>query len=237
MRSSSSISSISEPPSRLASAGIASTAMDVSHSSDESKVLIINTGGTINMIFSQQGYVPEPYFLTETLHSQHRFHDPLEESLFSHSSSLEGYRRWSSNSGKNSPTGTTFGSREPSPSRGGARSYSHQALTLPVRSCRPIGLPEHLAPQMDRVISRQPVCRKVIEDIYEAQLPTLVTPRSSGPGGSSKRIRYAVLEVRSKFTMHTDAADVNTSGILCSTVVTLRFKVHAQPKHQHVSCF
>ncbi|KAL1939127.1 hypothetical protein VTO73DRAFT_10168 [Trametes versicolor] len=168
--------------------------MDVSHSSDESKVLIINTGGTINMIFSQQGYVPEPYFLTETLHSQHRFHDPLEESLFSHSSSLEGYRRWSSNSGKNSPTGTTFGSREPSPSRGGARSYSHQALTLPVRSCRPIGLPEHLAPQMDRVISRQPVCRKVSEDIYEAQLPTLVTPRSSGPGGSSKRIRYAVLE-------------------------------------------
>ncbi|OJT14926.1 60 kDa lysophospholipase [Trametes pubescens] len=168
--------------------------MDVSHSSDESKVLIINTGGTINMIFSQQGYVPEPYFLTETLHSQHRFHDPLEESLFSHSSSLEGYRRWSSNNGKNSPTGTTFGSREPSPSRGGARSYSYQALTLPVRSCCPIGLPEHLAPQADRVPSRQPVCRKVTEDIYEAQLPTLVTPRSSGPGGSSKRIRYAVLE-------------------------------------------
>ncbi|KAI0636433.1 L-asparaginase [Trametes polyzona] len=167
--------------------------MDVSHSADESRVLIINTGGTINMIFSQQGYVPEPYFLTETLHSQHRFHDPLEESLFSHSSSLEGYRRWSS-SGKNSPTGSAFGSREPSPSRGGAHSYSYQALTLPVRSCRPIGIPEHLAPHTDKVLPRQPVCKKIKEDVYEAQLPTLVTPRSSGPGGSSKRIRYAVLE-------------------------------------------
>ncbi|KAI0647560.1 L-asparaginase [Trametes meyenii] len=167
--------------------------MDLSHSADESKVLIINTGGTINMIFSQQGYVPEPYFLTETLHSQHRFHDPLEESLFSHSSSLEGYRRWSS-SGKASPTGHSFASREPSPSRGGAHANPYQALTLPVRSCRPIGIPEHLAPQADKVLPRQPVCKKVSEDVFEAHLPTLVTPRSTGPGGNSKRIRYVVLE-------------------------------------------
>ena len=143
------------------------------------------------MIFSQQGYVPEPYFLTETLHSQHRFHDPLEESLFSHSGSLEGYRRWTSG-GKASPTGATFTSREPSPSRGGAR---YQSLTLPVRSSRPIGVPEHLAPSAEKLIPRQPVCKKISEDVYEAQLPTLVTPRSSGPGGNRKRIRYAVLEV------------------------------------------
>ncbi|KAI0374654.1 L-asparaginase [Pilatotrama ljubarskyi] len=167
--------------------------MDVSRSSDESKVLIINTGGTINMIFSQQGYVPEPYFLIETLHSQHRFHDPLEESLFSHSSSLEGYRRWSS-SGRNTPIASGLGSREPSPSRGGTRGYSYQGLTLPVRSCRPIGIPEHLAPQTENVLPRQPVCKKVSEDVYEAQLPTLVTPRSTGPGGNSKRIRYVILE-------------------------------------------
>ncbi|KAI1791688.1 asparaginase-domain-containing protein [Ganoderma leucocontextum] len=167
--------------------------MDLSGSSDESKVLILNTGGTINMIFSQQGYVPEPYFLTETLHSQHRFHDPLEESLFSHSGSLEGYRRWSNN-GKASPTGATFASREPSPSRGGFRAQVYQSLTLPVRSSRPIGLPEHLAVSTEQVIPRQPVCRQISEDVYEAQLPTLVMPRSSGPGGSRKRIRYAVLE-------------------------------------------
>ncbi|KAI8982868.1 L-asparaginase [Trametes punicea] len=167
--------------------------MDMSRSSDESKVLIINTGGTINMIFSQQGYVPEPYFLIETLHSQHRFHDPLEESLFSHSSSLEGYRRWSS-SGRITPTGSSSASREPSPSRLGARTSSYQSLTLPVRSCRPIGIPEHLAPRTDKVPPRQPVCKKISDDIYEAQLPTLVTPRSSGPGGYSKRIRYVILE-------------------------------------------
>ncbi|KAI0695873.1 asparaginase-domain-containing protein [Cerioporus squamosus] len=163
--------------------------MDVSSSSDESKVLIINTGGTINMIFSQQGYVPEPYFLSETLHSQHRFHDPLEESLFSHSASLEGYRRWT-RSEKGTPTGTMFGSREPSPSPGGSRDYpAHQSLTLPVRSSRPIGMLEHLAPTAEK---------KAFEDVYEAQLPTLVTPRSSGPGGNSKRIRYSVLEVSSR---------------------------------------
>ena len=167
--------------------------MDLSRSSDESKVLILNTGGTINMIFSQQGYVPEPYFLTETLHSQHRFHDPLEESLFSHSGSLEGYRRWSS-SGMASPTGTAFTSRESSPSRGGSRVQQNQSLTLPVRSSRPIGLPEHLRVSAEQVIPRQPVCSQISEDVYEAQLPTLVMPRSSGPGGSRKRIRYAVLE-------------------------------------------
>ncbi len=152
------------------------------------------------MIYSQQGYVPEPYFLTETLHSQHRFHDPLEESLFSHSASLEGYRRWT-RSGKGTPTGTTFGSREPSPSPGGSRDYTaHPSLTLPVRSSRPIGITENLAPTADKVLPRQPVCRKVSGDVYEAQLPTLVTPRSSGPGGNSKRIRYVVLEVCSTMT-------------------------------------
>ncbi|CDO77646.1 hypothetical protein BN946_scf184963.g3 [Trametes cinnabarina] len=171
-----------------------SAAMDVSRASDESKVLIINTGGTINMIFSQQGYVPEPYFLIETLHSQHRFHDPLEESLFSHSSDLEGYRRWST-SGRNSPTAATCpATREPSPSRVGARAYANQSLTLPVRSSRPIGVPQNLAPDTERVLPRQPVCRKLSEDVFEAHLPTLVTPRSSGPGGTNKRIRYVILE-------------------------------------------
>ncbi|KAH9930599.1 asparaginase-domain-containing protein [Fomitopsis serialis] len=78
------------------------------------EVLILNTGGTINMILGQRGYVPEPYFLTESLRTQNRFHDPLEESLFSHSSS--------------------------------------------------------------------------------AQLPSMITPRSTAPGGIQKRVRYAVLE-------------------------------------------
>ncbi|KZT71420.1 asparaginase-domain-containing protein [Daedalea quercina L-15889] len=93
--------------------------MDLLQATDESRVLILNTGGTINMILGHQGYVPEPYFLTESLRTQNRFHDPLEESLFSHSSSVEGYREWTTH------------------------------------------------------------------------LPSLITPRSTAPGGIQKRIRYA----------------------------------------------
>ncbi|EPT04101.1 hypothetical protein FOMPIDRAFT_136339 [Fomitopsis schrenkii] len=61
--------------------------MGTPQATDESRVLILNTGGTINMILGHRGYVPEPYFLTESLRTQNRFHDPLEDSLFSHSSS------------------------------------------------------------------------------------------------------------------------------------------------------
>jgi lysophospholipase len=34
---------------------------------DEARVLVIYTGGTIGMLIGNQGYVPEPSFLTETL--------------------------------------------------------------------------------------------------------------------------------------------------------------------------
>ncbi|KIJ69086.1 hypothetical protein HYDPIDRAFT_123159 [Hydnomerulius pinastri MD-312] len=56
--------------------------------SDEARVLVIYTGGTIGMLVSAQGYVPEPFFLTETLRSQKRFHDPLQDSLFSNAASV-----------------------------------------------------------------------------------------------------------------------------------------------------
>ncbi|CCM04407.1 uncharacterized protein FIBRA_06584 [Fibroporia radiculosa] len=166
--------------------------MDLSLSSDESKVLILNTGGTINMILSHQGYVPEPYFLTETLRTQNRFHDPLEDSLFSHSSSVEGYREWSSNSGRASPA---LG-----PDRDGTLPGTPGHLnppTLPVRSTRPIGM-SRVAAQLSQVPQQSrakwPVCTKIADDVYEAHLPSLITPRSTAPGGIRKRIRYAVLE-------------------------------------------
>ncbi|EKM82483.1 hypothetical protein AGABI1DRAFT_22465, partial [Agaricus bisporus var. burnettii JB137-S8] len=56
-------------------------------------------GGTIGMLVGQQGYVPEPYYLTETLRSQNRFHDPLQDSLFSNSGTVQGFREWSGGSG------------------------------------------------------------------------------------------------------------------------------------------
>ena len=145
------------------------------------------------MLVGHQGYVPEPYFLTETLHSQHRFHDPREESLFSHSSSVEGFREWSGRASPASPRSSTFASRDSSPGPTG----SGQLSTLLVRSSRPIGAPIPLAPngQSSHSILRHPSCRKVSADVYEAQLHSLVTPRTSAHGSNSKRIRYVILEV------------------------------------------
>ena len=39
---------------------------------------LLTTGwiGTIGMLVGESGYVPEPFFLTEFLRSQSRFHDP-----------------------------------------------------------------------------------------------------------------------------------------------------------------
>ncbi|KAI0078202.1 asparaginase-domain-containing protein [Panus rudis PR-1116 ss-1] len=169
--------------------------MKLSQPADESKVLIIYTGGTIGMLVGNKGYVPEPYFLTETLRSQHRFHDPLEESFFSHSASVEGFREWSIQSGRASPA-QDAASRSSSPRRESPRAHAtlHQLPTLPVRSSRPIGqhglAPSSAADTPNNGIS----CMKVAENVYEAQLPSLVTPRTSANGLNNKRIRYAVLE-------------------------------------------
>ncbi|EGN95553.1 hypothetical protein SERLA73DRAFT_60182, partial [Serpula lacrymans var. lacrymans S7.3] len=85
--------------------------MELSQPSDESRVLVIYTGGTIGMLVGQQGYVPVPYFLTETLRSQKRFHDPFQDSLFSNAASVEGYREWSSMTPRSSVPGGTGSKR------------------------------------------------------------------------------------------------------------------------------
>jgi lysophospholipase len=143
------------------------------------------------MLVGPQGYVPEPHFLTETLRSQARFHDPFQDSLFSNSASVEGYREWSSGggSGKSSP-------RSSSPGRHSSPAFPMAPHpTLPVRSPRPIGHPATLTPSTTVPVQRPP-CKKISDDIYEAHLPSLVTPKSNVPGGGiSKRIRYAILEV------------------------------------------
>ncbi|KAF9265601.1 L-asparaginase [Marasmius fiardii PR-910] len=160
----------------------------VSQIINESRVLIIYTGGTIGMLVGQQGYVPEPYFLTETLRSQARFHDPLHNSLFSNSGSVQGFREWSSSSGRNSPSSTGHGGDSPI----GDDIHIHLP-TLPVRSLLPIGRASTLAPSKDK--HHHPTSIEVSPGIYEANLPSLVTPRSAVPGTSGSRcIRYAILE-------------------------------------------
>ncbi|KAI0273425.1 asparaginase-domain-containing protein [Gloeopeniophorella convolvens] len=159
--------------------------MELALVSDESKVLIIYTGGTIGMLVGEHGYVPEPYFLTETLRSQTRFHDPLQDSLFSHASTVEGFRQWSS-SGRSSPVTAEFTA---------TASASQKHSTLLVRSSRPMGAHAALGPTAaQHPMGAQPHSIKVAEDVYEARMPALVTPRSAVAGGIGKRIRYAVLE-------------------------------------------
>jgi 60kDa lysophospholipase len=162
-----------------------SSAMAFVQPSDETKVLVIYTGGTIGMLLGQSGYVPEPSFLTETLRSQARFHDPLQASLFSHSSSVQGWRDWSAASTGNSGRTT--------PNSGISSPIEQSAPTLAVRSSRPIGTLRDSISVGTK--TRQPTCVKVEKDVYESALPALVTPKSSVPGGSGKRICYAVLEV------------------------------------------
>lgn len=164
--------------------------MELSLASDESKVLLIYTGGTIGMLIGEHGYVPVPYFLTETLRSQGRFHDPLQDTLFSHASSVQDFRQWSSNSGRSSPISTGFSTPI-------SAAVSPQS-TLLVRSSRPMGPAPSLAPLTTGLPSPrgvQPRSRKISDNVYEAHVPALVTPRSVITGGVGKRIRYAVLEV------------------------------------------
>lgn len=132
------------------------------------------------------GYVPEPYFLTETLRSQARFHDPHQDSLFSHAGSVEGFRQWSS-SGRTSPSNTE--SNDPiSPL---------SQPTLLVRSSRPMDVPPTLSPtgELPSRGATRPRSIKVADDVYESRIPALVTPRSAIAGGVEKHIRYAILEV------------------------------------------
>ncbi|KDQ33405.1 hypothetical protein PLEOSDRAFT_1099375 [Pleurotus ostreatus PC15] len=158
--------------------------MEPSQVSDESRVLIIYTGGTIGMLVGQHGYVPEPYFLTETLRSQTRFHDPLQDSLFSNAGSVQGFRQWSSGSGRSSPLTSNTPDALPTPP-------THQP-TLLVRSARFIGDPSALAPNQSGMKDR-PTCVQVADNVFEAYLPSLVTPRTT-IAGKTKRIRYAILE-------------------------------------------
>ena len=139
------------------------------------------------MLVGEHGYVPEPYFLTETLRSQARFHDPHQDSLFSHAGSVEGFRQWSS-SGRTSPSNAE--------SMIDPTTISHQP-TLPVRSSRLMDVPPTLSPTGERPSrdATRPHSFKVADDVYESRVPALVTPQSAIAGGVKKRIRYAILEV------------------------------------------
>jgi lysophospholipase len=177
------------------------------------------------MLVGQQGYVPEPYFLTETLRSQNRFHDPLQESLFSNAGTVQLFRQWNNNSGRTSPVP----SHSPT---------APEVPTLLVRSTRPIG-EQSLIPSNERIFSRSsPRCVKVAENIYEAHLPSLVTPRSKVPGGTaSKSIRYAILEVRSLVSSLVPLAKgMQWNPLLDSSNMDIQGKLRARLISVHCPC-
>jgi lysophospholipase len=199
------------------------------HGSDESKVLVIYTGGTIGMMLGPSGYRPEPYFLTESLRSQARFHDPHEDSLFSHTGSSQGFREWSS--------GTGSGSSSPKP----GKSQTLPGSTLRVRSSRPINEmpislvnPAGVTPSFSQPSSSS----QTEKDVYEADLPTLVTPRSSVQGAAGKRIRYAVLEVQLTCRSAARVLTLCASGTRYWIAATLRMTVRSYALgHDMHSCF
>lgn len=182
--------------------------------SDESRVLVIFTGGTIGMLGSKNGLSNEPNVLLDTLRSQSRFHDPHEDSLYSHSSSVEGYRSWS---GRSSPIVEHFKSS----------ATGNQLPSLPVRSSRPLRSAA-LSPGDQSPVHFNTGCTKLADGTYEGYIPSLITPRMSSHDGQSKRIRYAILEVRdcNEFRLKV-VSQLCFSGILCLIVAMLKLTVNS----------
>lgn len=163
----------------------------MAHLVTESKVLVIYSGGTIGMLIGDKGLVTEPSFLTDTLRSQYRFHDPGQDSLFSNVHSVEKYRAWSGGRSR-----SRSGRASPAYMPEGSVNSGAQSVDLLVKSSRPIGkLPSSLSPH-----TTHDHTKTSSHGVYEASLPSLVTPASSVPGQAQpKRIRYAILEVHLLF--------------------------------------
>ena len=53
-----------------------------------------HTGGTIGMLESPEGKKTYPGFLFDNLSSQARFHDPEQNTIFSHSRDIQTFRQW-----------------------------------------------------------------------------------------------------------------------------------------------
>ncbi|KIO24076.1 hypothetical protein M407DRAFT_213396 [Tulasnella calospora MUT 4182] len=160
-------------------------------SSDESRVLVIYTGGTIGMLVGNEGFVPEPFFLTESLRKESRFHDPNDDSLFFRATSVQTFRTWHSRSASASASSPSTPTRSPSPSTTPLPAASEPPLpTLLVRSSRPIAQPP------EYIGTGKHLSWKINPDCWEAHLPSLITPKVQLIHGNTreKRIRYAILE-------------------------------------------
>ncbi|KAG8861938.1 hypothetical protein FRB96_002381 [Tulasnella sp. 330] len=128
------------------------------------------------MLTGSDGFVPEPFFLTESLRKESRFHDPLDDSLFSRASSVQNFRSWKGSGGSSSESSS------------GAATPQSSTATLLVRSSRPIAQPPSY------IEGSNHLTWKIGHDCYEAHLPSLITPKVKIQDEKAKRIRYAILE-------------------------------------------
>ncbi|KAL7411654.1 asparaginase-domain-containing protein [Mrakia frigida] len=147
---------------------------------DDSKVLILYAGGTIGMLQSDVGYVPEPGFLTATLKAQSRFHDPTRSSLHSHTQSSSAFLSWSSSASNPSS------SRPTTPPN-----HNHQQSYKPFDDALAFTVKASLADEESEVEG------EVLHDgedgvrYRESRVEGLVTPPVDKGG---RRVRYCVLE-------------------------------------------
>ncbi|PWN44635.1 asparaginase-domain-containing protein [Ceraceosorus guamensis] len=166
---------------------------------DEALVLCLYAGGTIGMVRKDaaSGFAPYPSFLTETLRSQSRFHDPEAESIFSWSDSVERYEAWSA---VNTATGSGPVSGQASPRAKSAA--AHPALhdtpsLLAAAAERAKQGPQHTvrdvyvnnAALLDHHAEHPPSAAPFIGSSGSQSLPAFGKPvlvKSSAPQGTSR---------------------------------------------------
>ncbi|CED85422.1 Asparaginase [Phaffia rhodozyma] len=167
---------------------------------EESTVLILYTGGTIGMLHSANGYVPEPGFLTATLRAQSRFHDPSGDSLLSHTGSSTAFQHWSS--AASASKASTIASPPP---------LQHSFLVRSSLADSPEGIttnqPGNEADGVDKDGVR----------FEERWVDSLVTPPVDKSG---RRIRYCILE----YSPLIDSSNVsNKDWIRLATDISLNY--------------
>ncbi|KIO24077.1 hypothetical protein M407DRAFT_213402 [Tulasnella calospora MUT 4182] len=145
---------------------------------DESRVLVIYTGGTIG----NEGFVPESFFLTDSMRKESRFHESHDDSLFSQATSVQRFRTRHSRSAS-VPSASTP-TRLPSLP---AQPLEPPLPTLLVRSSRPIAQPP------EYIRTGKNLSWKINPDCWEAHLPSSITPKVRSDHGTTRerRIRIA----------------------------------------------
>ncbi|POW03954.1 hypothetical protein PSHT_11429 [Puccinia striiformis] len=161
---------------------------------NESRVLVLYTGGTIGMLSGPQGYSPLAGYLSEHLRSQPRFHDPSSSSLCTNSQTVDAFRSWQSLVSLNSPSSTS-----PSP--------TYLSTKNPASPSSAEAVP--VTDENSRFNGNQ---LKVITENGPQWLDSLVMQESHG----CPKIRYAILE----YERLIDSSEIEISDYLriCNSI-------------------